>query len=168
MKKILILIIVILLGGSFLNLITSRESKLYSGGKDTYKSLGNGRFQIGSINSGKSLFDLKTTPLGIMYDIEKYIHKDPYIYIVGYYTQEKIEENNPNPSYSSYNPQTKEEINFESIEEIPRYIVLNYRTGEIELFIALEEAPKEYQKIFQEPLTFKCKFWNDCYEKEES
>lgn len=166
-KKSLVLIGILLLALMF---FYSREEITYSGDKDTWDYLGDGRFQIKKAGFPEFKFIRdnsidNTTHQTIVGYIEKYIENDPYIYIIGYHQHEWLTTEDQN-SFYAYFPGTGEQIEYESIKNIPRYIVLNYRTGETAYYINFEEIPREDQIFFNKKVWFWCEipFWRTCYE----
>lgn len=163
--------------------IVTQEKSIYPLTFDTWDAFGNGRFHISREDYVKEYEDedvvtlwdseyyFEGTRVGIdLMEVEKYVERDPYVYLVGYYTNGGVDFRYAHLPHSAYNPETQEKIKFENLAEVPRYVILNYRTEEIRLYKTLEEVPEEEQKIFNKWVWFWCEipFWRTCYEKNDS
>lgn len=131
--------------------------------KDHYTYFGDGRFYIMSIVSHKSLFDYESGSTGIMLDLDKYFLKGSRLYIEGYFVTGIAVPGNP--PFLSYDIINQDYITYNSIEEVPRYTILNIETGETDLYRTLDEISEEDRLIFEKRLNSWCKFWRTCYEK---
>ena len=139
---------------------------------DEYTYFGDGRFQI-LTEETKSLFDNnhpfegKRISVCLIDDIEKYTQKGKHLYLTGYYACGwGLDSNNNNNKVYDYQIPNSEKLTwFDNIEEVPRYTILNYETGDIRLYKTLEEVPEKDRKIFEKDLNFWCKFKRTCFEK---
>lgn len=137
-------------------------------GGDDYTYFGDGRFQVLSQET-KSLFDKNYLFEGkqisecLVGDIEKYIQTEEYLYLLGYYTCSWGLDGNGNVHYQI--PNSEELIMVDNLNEVPHYIILNYETGDIQLYKTLGEVSEKDRKIFEKSLNFWCKFKRTCYEK---
>jgi len=143
-------------------------------GFDTITAFGDGRFQIlkGGNPSTYALFDNNALLYGkrssecLIVDIKKYIEIKNKVYISAFHSckffhktaEDKI------PMFERLDPETGEFITYD-INQVPKYTILNYETGEMELYRNLEDIPEESRKIFEKKLNFWCKFKADCYEE---
>lgn len=138
----------------------------YSINKDAWDIFGNGRFQVGNVLTDVKILQDKEISYGNIFgDIDKYIEKDPYVYLVSYHSESMIALDGP---FHRYKLGTGEYIRYENLEEVPQYLVLNYRTGEGEFYIDFENIPEEDQEIFNKKVWFWCEipFWRTCYERD--
>ena len=55
-------------------------------------------------------------------------------------------------------------MKFYSIEEIPRYTILNYRTGDAQFYKKFEDIPLKNKIFFSHAPSFQCQFWRKCYD----
>ncbi len=139
--------------------LAERGSKYPRGGRDTIERLGDERFQIGKLYYGRDLSDyagIEGTTL--VTDIEKYVIKNPYIYVIGYYAN----------GFRQYlDPKDGKLYYYYEDSEIPRYLILNYETAELRTYVDWEDVPLDDKAIFNTPLK-ECRQWKkikNCWEK---
>lgn len=140
----------------------------YSTSKDTWHVLGNGRFQIGvaGLDSWKGFVDMEASPsLNVLHEIDKYIENDPYVYLIGYHDGYASDDVGP---FSMRMPVTGETIYYQTVEEIPQYFIVNYRTAEFKMYVNLEDVPEGDQEVFNKEVTWWCSNFlrRTCFEKE--
>lgn len=146
-------------------------------GGDGYTYFGDGRFQIFTIQDGEGndirvlsdeefYLEEQTKGVALIFDVEKYLQQGENIYLVGYYAQYTVIQNDIEyPSLSYADPKIKQIKENNSFAEVPRYTILNYETGDIQLYKTLDEVPESDRKIFEKDLNFWCKFKRTCFEK---
>lgn len=107
--------------------------------------------------------------ISIVADIVKYIQLYPYIYLVrGNDPQRSAawsKDFNAQITYYINDPNTGEELEFENFEDIPRYTILNYVTGEARQYKTIEEVPEADRLMFEQPVTEDCIIKRTCYSK---
>ncbi len=138
----------------------------YPTNKDTWHVFGNGRFHIGGTPSKRILvlFDLESLPWHAVFNaIDKYVENDPYVYIISYSDNDRP--NYGDDGYSMFLPGTGEEVYYDSTDEMPQYLKINYRTGATDLYINFEDVPAEDQAMFNQKVDRWCEFRRTCFEK---
>jgi len=137
------------------------------GGYD-YQLFDDGRFVIVQHGEDGRLFLTDTKPVGsdtLVARVERYYEKGDLVYVTGYHSDTGVNADAPRfPSFANLIDQEKR-IKYYSIEEIPRYIILNVKTAEMQLYRTLDEVPEDQQGYFTKDLNWWCDIMKTCYEK---
>jgi len=139
------------------------EKSEYPIGRDTYTYFGNGKYDIMRNDYGLGLFTNDYSS-ALIAKVKKYVEIGDLILVEGYYTSSYVDESHTGLVFYN-NIETNEYEHFPSIEETPRYTVLNFRTDQIALYRDLSEAPADIQYIFKREPSFLCRVTRSCYKE---
>lgn len=171
MGKKIIFIFTSLLLGIFLLIVSCNNELNYPSGIDTVYSFGDGQFHVFNGNIRYNLSDFCSNDISktIVYDVYKYIDNlDNTAYIIGYYSDGTTpdEEGTTHPSIFHTNTQTCAYEKYDSVDLIPKYLILNYNTNDLTTYLTWDDVPEADKTVFSQDLDWWCQFRNTCYEKE--
>ena len=110
--------------------------------KDTIRTMGNGKFEIGDFNDHIGLVDNRFNGSRILVNtIEKYSIENDHVYIIGDYR---------GGGWNDYwDIKTGKQKFYNENNLIPRYLTLNTETEELKTYIELVEIPEPDRAIFE-------------------
>lgn len=162
-KKIIKIILLILLSAYLLHALvliiystffTEKFVESNLGNRDTIAILGDGKYELGKFNKDISLIDRRFNDgemRVIVGSIEKYSIKNQSIYIIGYYGTgtEKAPNGKHYIPISYYDYNTGKLSFYTNDEPVPRYLILNVETEELQTYNNLDKIPETDRKVFE-------------------
>lgn len=136
------------------------------GGVHTYAQFGNGRFEI-SIDGYDGTKFLNDDWVVYVARVERYLEKGDLLFVTGYHSFTGADPNNPHPPYYGFvtgSHNIDDASRYNSVDKIPRYIILNFKTAEMKLYRTLDEVPENQRQYFTQKLNWWCDLMRSCYE----
>jgi|GEM_PF-4757586 len=165
LKKISRALLIILLVFLVLNITGILILRFQSpAGLHSYKLFGESVFEM-SIDGDDGRRFLNDDWNVYVAEVERFYEKGDVVYVIGYHSDTGVNAKIPRfPSFANLIDQDKR-IKYYSLEDIPRYMILNFKTAEMQLYRTLDEVPEEQRQYFTKNLNWWCDLMRTCYEE---